>query len=108
LIEYDLDQQNQPPLLLKDGWAIETLADARAVILSLPEHQQRRPYWEYSAQLLMNAAQGDKREAIAAGVACNIAARPWGSVRSRSFALAPGTSGAPRCGRQACTKRPSW
>ena len=51
-------------LALKDGRAIETLADARAVILSLPDHQQRRPYWEYAAQLLMDAAQGGKHEAI--------------------------------------------
>jgi hypothetical protein len=42
----------------------ETLADARAMILSLPEHQQRRPYWEYAAQLLMDAAQDSRREAI--------------------------------------------
>jgi len=54
----------KPSLLLKDGRAIETLADARAVILSLPEHQQRRPYWEYAAPRLMNAARGGKREAI--------------------------------------------
>jgi hypothetical protein len=51
-------------LALKDGRTIETLADARTVILSLPDHQQRRPYWEYAAQLLMDAAQGGKREAI--------------------------------------------
>jgi hypothetical protein len=52
------------PITLKDGRAIERLADARAVILSLPDHQQRRPYWEYAGQLLMDAAQGGKREAI--------------------------------------------
>ena len=51
-------------LALKDGRTISTLADARAVILSLPEHSQRRPYWEYAAQLLMGAAQAGKREAI--------------------------------------------
>ena len=52
------------PLALKDGRTIETLADARAMILELPEFQQRRPYWEYAAQLLMDAAQGGKRGAI--------------------------------------------
>jgi hypothetical protein len=36
------------PLALKDGRAIETLADARAVILGLPERQQRRRL-QYSA-----------------------------------------------------------
>jgi hypothetical protein len=52
------------PLTLKDGQAIETLADARDVILSLPEYQQRRDYWGYAATLLMGAAQRGKREAI--------------------------------------------
>jgi DNA-binding SARP family transcriptional activator len=52
------------PIKLKGGRSVETLADARTVILELPEYQQRRPYWEYTAQLLMAAAQGGKREAI--------------------------------------------
>jgi len=52
------------PLALKDGRTIETLADARAVILSLPKYSQRRAYWGYAATLLMAAAQGGKREAI--------------------------------------------
>jgi hypothetical protein len=52
------------PLLLGDGRAIKTLADARAVILSLPEHQQRRPYWEYAGQLLMDAVESDEPAAM--------------------------------------------
>jgi hypothetical protein len=34
------------------------------VILSLPDHQQRRSYWGYAARLLMDAAQSGKREAM--------------------------------------------
>ena len=52
------------PLRLKVGRAIETLADARNVILSLPEYQQRRDYWGYAATLLMGAAQAGNRETI--------------------------------------------
>jgi hypothetical protein len=51
-------------MALKDGRTLETLADARALILSLSENAQRRPYWEYAGQLLMDAAQSGKREAI--------------------------------------------
>jgi len=45
------------PLALQDEQTIETLVDARALILSLPEFQQRRPYWEYAAQRLRDAAE---------------------------------------------------
>jgi hypothetical protein len=52
------------PIDLKDGRTLEKLEDARAVILEMPERQQRRPYWEYAGQLLMDAAHSGKREAI--------------------------------------------
>jgi hypothetical protein len=51
-------------MALKDGRTLETLDDARAVILGMSENAQRRPYWEYAAQLLMGAARSGKREAI--------------------------------------------
>jgi hypothetical protein len=54
----------KPPLLLKDGRTIKTLAHARAVTSSLTEHQQRRPYWEYAGQLLMDAAESDEPAAM--------------------------------------------
>jgi len=43
LLGYALNQQAQIAITLKDGRTTETLADARAVILSLPEFQQCRP-----------------------------------------------------------------
>jgi hypothetical protein len=52
------------PMALKDGRTLETLAHVRALILSLPDYQRRRPYWEYAANLLMDAARSGKREAI--------------------------------------------
>jgi hypothetical protein len=52
------------PIALKDGRTASTLADARAVILSLPDYQHRRAYWGYAATLLMKAAQGGQRATI--------------------------------------------
>jgi hypothetical protein len=40
------------PIKLKDGRSIETLADARAIMLALPELHQRNPHWQYAAELL--------------------------------------------------------
>jgi hypothetical protein len=54
----------KPPLVLRDGRAIATLADARDVILGLSDYQQRSAYWGYAAILLMKAAQGGQRTAI--------------------------------------------
>jgi hypothetical protein len=45
------------PIKLRDGRAIVTLSDARALILSLPEQHQARPYWVYAAELLLKAAE---------------------------------------------------
>ena len=52
-----------PPLVLKDGRVLETLSDARDMILGLPEGRQREPYWRHAADLLRYAAEIDK-EAI--------------------------------------------
>ena len=52
-----------PTLVLKDGRRIETLSDARNLILGLLEGQQRAPHWRHAADLLIYAAENDK-EAI--------------------------------------------
>jgi hypothetical protein len=44
------------PIKLKDGRSIETLADARAIMLALPELHQRNPHWQYAAELLLSAS----------------------------------------------------
>jgi hypothetical protein len=49
-----------PPLVLKDGRVLETLSDARDMILGLLEGQQRAPYWQHAADLLLYAAKNDK------------------------------------------------
>src|SRR5580692_11133403 len=52
-----------PPLVLKNGRQLQTLSDARDMILGLLEGQQRAPYWQHAADLLVYAAGNDK-EAI--------------------------------------------
>jgi hypothetical protein len=52
-----------PPLVLKDGRVLETLSDARDMILGLAEGRQHEPYWQHAADLLRYAAEIDK-EAI--------------------------------------------
>jgi hypothetical protein len=41
---------------LNDGRTIRTIADARDMILSLPEREQLRPQWQSVAGLLVSAA----------------------------------------------------
>jgi hypothetical protein len=43
------------PIRLEDGRTIRTLADARDVILQLPEKKLRRPQWQALAGLLLSA-----------------------------------------------------
>src|SRR5580698_9688528 len=45
------------PIKLKDGRKIATLGQARAVMLALPERHQFRPFWQYAAELLIEAAE---------------------------------------------------
>jgi hypothetical protein len=45
------------PIVLKDGPKIETVGQARAFMLGLPERSQARPYWQYAAELLIEAAE---------------------------------------------------
>jgi hypothetical protein len=44
------------PIALKDGRLLVTLADARALMLSLPEPVQRKEYWIYVGALMLEAA----------------------------------------------------
>lgn len=45
------------PILLKDGRTIATLGQARDVMLALPEHRRMKPFWQYAAELLLDAAE---------------------------------------------------
>jgi hypothetical protein len=49
------------PIKLKDGRKIATLGQARELMLALPERHQSRPFWQYAAELLIEAAgRGDR------------------------------------------------
>lgn len=45
------------PLVLEDGRILRTLADARAMVLALPEREQTTRRWQMLAGLLLNAAK---------------------------------------------------
>jgi hypothetical protein len=47
------------PIPLADGRVLRTLADARDMVLSLPERDQRRDKWQTLAAVLLSAAQAD-------------------------------------------------
>ena len=47
------------PIPLDDSRVLRTLSDARDMILSLPERDQRQDKWQILAKLLMSAAQAD-------------------------------------------------
>jgi hypothetical protein len=53
------------PIVLKDGRAIATLDEARALMLSLPRQRQVRPYWQYLAELMLAVAEGRIRVEVA-------------------------------------------
>jgi hypothetical protein len=44
-------------IVLKDGTALETLADVRGFILNEPEHIQERNSWQRAVELLLAAAE---------------------------------------------------
>lgn len=46
------------PIRLRDGRTIRTLGDARYVILSLPESDQRLEKWRHVGTLLLRAVEG--------------------------------------------------
>jgi hypothetical protein len=49
------------PIVLRDGRELATLADARDLMLALPERHQSRPFWQYAAELLIDAAERSSR-----------------------------------------------
>jgi hypothetical protein len=53
------------PILLADGRTINTLSDAREIILGLPEEDQRRPQWQAIAGLLLSAASAGSPDLLA-------------------------------------------
>ena len=53
------------PVRLRDGRSIATLSQARDLISSLSEAQQERPFWVYTARLLMAAAEGSESSILA-------------------------------------------
>jgi hypothetical protein len=52
------------PIALADGRTLRTLADARDMILSLPERDQLREKWQTLAAVLLSAAQAGCRATI--------------------------------------------
>ena len=52
------------PIKLKDGRTIATLWQARELMLALPERHQIRPFWQYAAELLINAAARPDRASV--------------------------------------------
>jgi hypothetical protein len=53
------------PVHLEDGRTINTLADAREIILGLPEDDQLRPQWQAIAGLLLSAASAGSPDLLA-------------------------------------------
>ena len=55
------------PIPLKDGRTLSTLADARALMLALPEATRRKELWIYTAGLMYEAAisRGGMAETVA-------------------------------------------
>lgn len=45
------------PIVPKRGRVIVTLGDARDLMLALPERNQLRPFWQYAAELVLEAAE---------------------------------------------------
>jgi hypothetical protein len=52
------------PVKLKDCRKIATLGQARELMLALPERHQLRPFWQYAAELLIEAAERGDRASV--------------------------------------------
>jgi hypothetical protein len=50
--------------MLIDGRTIETLGDARDLVLSLPEPHQQNAHWRYASELLCKAACAAEKYAV--------------------------------------------
>jgi hypothetical protein len=52
------------PIKLKDGRTIATLGQARELMLALPVRHQSRPFGQYAAELLIEAAERGDRASV--------------------------------------------
>jgi hypothetical protein len=52
------------PIALNDGRVLETLADARDLMIMLPNRRYDRPHWEHVAELLTAAERGNLARAV--------------------------------------------
>jgi hypothetical protein len=52
------------PIILKDGAAVDGLADARSIIHNLPEEAQLRGHWKYARELLARAFERDDKYSV--------------------------------------------
>jgi hypothetical protein len=52
------------PVTLNDGRTVATLADARELMLTLPERHQRNAHWQYAGELLLKAADYGEKYAV--------------------------------------------
>lgn len=50
----------EPPLTLKDGRKLVTLADAGLLIQSLPDGRSAEPVWQLTSDVLLSAASGQE------------------------------------------------
>ena len=55
------------PVTIRGGKLLNTLADARAHMLDLPKHLQAYAHWQYTAKLLIEAAEGRGDLAVVVG-----------------------------------------
>jgi hypothetical protein len=100
------------PIALKDGRTIETLAEARGLLLSLPEADQRKEHWLYAGGLMQEAATLDgpmkitaaqlTRALKAEGLIYALAAFICRSRRPCCDPTRWGYWGAGLCGRSSC------
>jgi hypothetical protein len=75
------------PIKLKDGRTIATLWQARELMLTLPGRHQSRPFWQYAAKLLIDAAERSDRASVddaAAQLSRALAAEGLLSMASRT------------------------
>jgi hypothetical protein len=68
-----------PPIVLKDGRRLETLADARAFIFALPERQLDGPQLKLAVQM-MDVASGDWMMVSEAGEQIRVALKAEGLI----------------------------
>ena len=67
------------PIALKDGRRLETLADARALIFTLPDRRLDRPHLKLAVQLLDEASR-DWMMVVQAGDQIRVALRAEGLI----------------------------